>query len=197
MKVDAARGRDRRVELAHRARAEIARVLILGIGIRQFAVNPVKVRIAHQRLAAEQELSLIGNAERHIAERAHIVGHEFADVAVAACHRLIEFAVPVAEHNREAVHLPGEQGLLIPEPGNQLIHTLGLVEREHRLFVRDFRERRDHLIADALGRRAGEHNAALLFELLQAVVGAVVLKVTHELAALLVIGARRGEQAID
>ena len=152
VEVNAARRRHRGVQLAHRTRTEVPRVLILCLCLRQFRIDALKIRVAHQGFAAEQKFPLERDAERHIAKRPHGSCHEFADIAVAARHRLIERAVPVAQYYREAVHLPREQCLLRPEPGNQLIHTLGLVEREHRLFVRDFRERRDHLIADALGR---------------------------------------------
>ena len=197
MEVDAARRRHRGVQLAHRARAEITRVLVLCLRLRQFRIDALKIRVAHQGLAAEQELSLERDAERHISKRPHRPGHKLADIAVAARHRLIERAVPVAQHNRETIHLPGKQGLLISEPGNQLVHALGLVEREHGLLMGYLGERGQHFIADALGRRTREHNAALLFEALQFVIGAVVLEVAHDFAALLIIGARRREQGID
>ena len=197
MEVNASRRRHRGVQLAHRARAEVPRVLILCLCLRQFRIDALKIRVAHQGFAAEQKFPLERDAERHIAKRPHGSCHEFADIAVAARHRLIERAVPVAQYYREAVHLPREQGLLRSEPGNQLVHALGFVEREHGLLMGYLGERGQHFIAHALRRGTREHNAALLFEALQFVIGAVVLEVTHNFAALLIVGARRRKQGIN
>ena len=166
VEVNAARRRHRGVQLAHRARAEVPRVLILCLCLRQFRIDARKIRVAHQGFAAEQKFPLERDAERHIAKSPHGSCHEFADVTVAARHRLIELTVPVAQHYREAVHLPRKQCLLRSEPGNQLVHALGLIEREHGLLMGYLGKRGQHFIADTLGRGAREHNAALLFEAL-------------------------------
>ena len=155
-----ARGGDRGVELAQRARRGVARV---GEGPRAGRLLPGvergEVLVGHVDLAAH--LQEIGRAGEPIGDRAHradVGGHVLADGAVAARGGAHQPAAFVADRQRQPVDLGlggvgqrrvGGDAQEAAHAGVELGHLLGrehVGERQHPDLVPDF--------AEALGRRA-------------------------------------------
>ena len=163
----------------------------------------------HVDLAAHlDQRRRVGERQRDRGDRAQVVGHVLADLAVAAGRPALEHAVAVDERDREAVDLRlgdvAEVGVLDPlarqvaahagDPGPQLVGRAHVGEREHRLQVADLREPGDGLVADALRRRVRRDQLGVLgLERLQLAEQRVVdvvadLRVVEDVVAVVVVG---------
>jgi hypothetical protein len=170
-------GGNGRVELAHRAGGGIARVdkgfLALGAG-RDPGALPVVQRLevvpAHIDLAADFEHG--GCARRkpegYLANRADVLRHVLAHLAIAARGCLHQYATLIAQAHGQAVKL--ELGHVVhrrigvgqaeraPHAGVEILRAAGFgiglgVDRQHRHGVTDRLETVEHLAANALRGR--------------------------------------------
>ena len=139
-----------------------------------------------------------GESRRDGGDRAHVLGHVFADHAVAAGGRADQHAVDVAEIQRKAVDLQLAQVVDAPPgvtfhlrgPGHELLATEDVIEAQHPLGVNDRVEQA------ALGSTADRLGGAVLalqfgeqpLELFEAPHHAVVLVVADQQGIALVVG---------
>ncbi len=161
--------RQRRVELANRARRGVARVgegRFLGCGaafVERFEGGDRQVDLA----ADFDQLRRVGDSQRNRADRAQVLRHVLADATVAAGGAADQDAVLVGERDRqpvdlrlgrvaelrrgdiEALQVVGEPVL----PGAQLLLIAGIAEREHLLDVFDLLEPLQRRRPHPLGRR--------------------------------------------
>ena len=179
------------VQLSDRTAAEVPRILVLCVRIADLRIDLLKLRIADDGLAPEDQLALIGDIHRQIGKYFRIPGDDFPDFPVSAGYRLHKSSVPVGENNRQPVHFPGKQALLVSQPLRQLVHALGLCQRQHRLLVAHLRQLTDHLIAHVLGRASRENHAGFLLQRRQFIIERIIFIIAHDLPALLVVGPRR------
>ena len=108
-------GRDLVVQLAHRAAAEIPGILIFCLDVCDLLIDPFKIPVSDHRFPPENQLSLISDLQRDIAENPGVVGDHLAHFTISPGDRLPKFPALIGEHNGQAVHLPGQQGVLIPQ----------------------------------------------------------------------------------
>ncbi len=169
---------DARVELAQRARGEVARIGVDRLSrLRLAGVERGEIGMAHVDLAARLENPRRAfEPVRDRLNRAHVGGHVLALVAVAARRRPHEFAVLVAQIAGEPVDLRlGDeverravaQTQKAPHPGAELLDFLigeDVAERQHRDRVANLgeflRRRRPDLAIGGIG--AGERGKRLL-----------------------------------
>ncbi len=167
---------DARVELPEAARRGVARVgegllaAVAGAGVELGEALP-----GHVHLAADLEHrrpALADQAQRDRRDRADVLRHVLAAVAVAARGRLHQQAVLVTQADREAIELRlrgiGDLALdpralaHAPVELGQVLLREGVVQREHREAVDHLRERRQRRGADPLRRRVGRHQRRVL-----------------------------------
>ena len=173
-------GHELRVELADGPGGRVARVhegreAPLGAAL----VERGEVGQRHVDLAAdlEQRRDVVAvDAQRDRRDRAQVVGHVLADLAVAARGAGLEHAVAIDERDGQTVDLGLgdvlELGVLdalarevvahAVDPRAQLLLAARVGQREHRLAVGDLGQRRDRLAADALGGRVGRQQLGVL-----------------------------------
>ena len=186
-----------RVQLAYRAGAEISWILILRIRIRDGFIDLFKFRIGDDGLAAQHQITGEGNPRRNVIKHPRVLRDDFTDLAVATGDGLHELTGMIAQDDRESVHLPAEQALLLPEPGCEFVDRLRLIEAQHRTRMTLLRKLRQHLEADTLRRRSTEDHAGLLFELLKLIIEPVIAQVRHDLIAIHIVHAGRFIQGAD
>ena len=186
-----------RVQLTYRARAEIPRILILRIRIRDGFVDLFKFGIRDDGLPAEHQITGEGNPRRDVIKHPRVLCDDFTDLTVATGDCLHQLPGMVAQDDGEPVHLPAEKALFIPQPGGQFLDGLRLIEAQHRARMTLLRKLRQHLEADTLGRRAAENHAGLLFELLKLIIELVIAQVRHDLIAIHIVHTGRFIQGAD
>ena len=152
-----ATGRDRRVDLAERARAAVPWVGIeRETGLLALLVDPLELGLGHEDLAAGVERGGLGQARRDDRDRPQVGGHVLAGRAVAARRALDEPAAVVVEADGQAVDLElGDVAELGRRFGGwreaetlaharverpQLVVAECVGERQHRLRVPDLVE---------------------------------------------------------
>ena len=197
------------VELADRAGGGVARV---GEGrlarLGALLVQPGESRQRQVDLAAHlQQRRRVVDAQRDRPDRAQVLGHVLADLAVAARGAAHEHAVLVDERDRQAVDLrlgheadvahldslAGEVALRAQHPGGQLLLVARVGERQHRLQVAHLLELVERLGAHALGGRVGRAQLGVLrlevAQLVQqrVVVGVRDLGVVEDVVAVVVV----------
>ena len=181
---------DLRVELLERARTGVARVHErLLARLVQFRIQLHEPVARHVDLAAHLERGgrVVGERLRNRPDRAHVLRHVVADLAVAARRRAHEPPIVVEKRDRHAVHLrfddvaPAAIRQFLPEKRverPQLALFVALVERLHRRIVAHLRKARERFAADAQRRRIGVLELReVLFEPDQLLVHPVVVRV--------------------
>ena len=183
-----------RVELADRARGGVARVRVGGLaGSGSLLVE--------RREGGQRQVDLTAHLEqprrvldpqRDRADRAQVLRHVLAHLAVAARSAADERAVLVDERDREPVdlwlghevhlaHLDAltrEIALRAEHPCGELVLVAGVGERQHRLQMPDLVELVERLTADALGGRVRREQIGMVpLEVTQLVQQRVVLDV--------------------
>ena len=119
------------VQLADRARAEIPRVLIAGLRVQDAVIDPLKIRVADERLPAEHEAPRKRDAGRHIVKNSDILRDELPDLSVPPGDSPYQLSSLVVQNDGKPVQLPGEKPLPVPEPFRECLRGLCLIEREH------------------------------------------------------------------
>ncbi|OIQ78087.1 hypothetical protein GALL_402120 [mine drainage metagenome] len=193
---DAAGGAVARVQQRRAAELALARVVVLEVGAQ------------HDHLAAhlEQPRRRTEQAQRHVADGAHVRGHVLAGLAVAARGAAHQHAVLVAQADGQAVELqlglvahfgvavlqPQARAHALVELGGALRRLAGFsVQRQHRHAVRHRRESGQRRRADALRRRVGSEQLGMLgLEALQLAIQRVIVGVGDQRCVELVVGAR-------
>ena len=188
------RGGQRRVELANRAGGRVARVhegRLAGRGA--LLVQAGERRQRQVDLAAHlQQRRGVLHAQRNRADRAQVLGHVLAHLAVPAGGAAHQHAVLVDERDGEAVDLrlghevhvahlhalAREVALAAHHPRGQLLLVARVGEREHRLEVRHLLELVERLAADPLRRRVRRAQLLVVgLEVAQLVQQRVVLRI--------------------
>ena len=190
------RGRELRVELADRAGGRVARVGEGGLARLGALLVELGERCQRQvDLAAHlDQRRRVVDAQRYGADRAQVLGHVLAHLAVAARGPAHEHAVLVDQRDRQAVDLglgheahvahrhvlAGQVALAAQHPGGQLLLVARVGQRQHRRQVRHLGELVERLGAHALGGRVGRHELGVLgLEVAQLVQQRVVDVVAH------------------
>ena len=181
-----------RVELADRAGGRVARVGERGQpGRGAVLVELGEVGARQVYLAAHLEQSRRAlHAQRDGLDRAQVLRHVLAQLAVAASGAAHQRTVLVHERDRQAVDL--RLGLVLDSrvlhplllqqvvhaclPGAELVLVARVGERQHRLEVRHLLELRERLGANALGRRVGREELGM--------VGLDIPQLVHQLVVL-------------
>jgi len=184
------------VELADRAGGGVARVdegLLAALALA--GIQALEVVAPHVDLAADldQRRRLATQPQRDLADRAHVLRHVLAGLAVAARGRLHEHAVLVAQVDGQPVELQlravlhrrriGVQPQLAPHARVEGLRAAGGgvglgADRQHRQRVLHRRQAVEHLADHALGRRVrGQQLGVRGLDRLQFLEQAVVLGV--------------------
>ena len=145
--------RDLVIQLAHRAAAQIPRILVLCIRVPDLLIDLLKVFVRDDRFPPQDKFALIGDMKGQVPEDSRIVCNDFSHLAVPAGDCLCESTVPVRQDNGQPVQLPGDDRLLVPQELFQPAHFFRLVQREHGTFMSLFRQLAQHLISH-IHRRA-------------------------------------------
>ena len=187
-------GGELRVELADRAGGGVARVGVGGLPRGSaFLVQLCECRERQVDLAAHlEQRRRVFHAQRYRADRAQVLRHLLAHLAVAAGGSAHQDPVLVDERDREPVDLGlGDEAdvahldslarqiaLAAHHPGCELLLVAGVGQRQHRLQVTDLVELVERLAPDSLGGRVrGEQLGVLRLEIAQLVQQSVVLDV--------------------
>ena len=186
------------VKLADSASREVARV---GEGwLASSLLSPIKCRkvaLEHDDLppnlrpALQQVLKArcFAQAQRHIANRPHIIRYILANIAIAPCDGLHEHAIVIDKRAGQAIHLDiGKKLVLVTR--QELIHALhprldlcrveDIIEANHPPAVLHLDEASFKNVTNPLGRRIGRDECRVRrLELLELGKEAVVHRVAH------------------
>ena len=144
------------VQLAHRTAAEVPRILVFRIDILDLLIDLLKIGIADDRLAAQNQLSLVRDFQGNIFKHFCIVRDNLSDHAVSTGDGLCEGTAAVRQNDGQTVHLPGQQRFVIPDEAAEHFHIFRFIKGKHRRLVRFFRQFVHRLVADFCGRASGE-----------------------------------------
>ena len=106
IKINAPLRRNPVIQLSDTAAAKISWVLILRLRILDFPVDLLKTAVGNHGLSTQNQLPLIRNGQRYIAEHPGIVGNNLAHLAVSSCHRFLQSPVRISQNNGQPVQFP-------------------------------------------------------------------------------------------
>ncbi len=173
-------GRNLVVQLSHGAAAEVPGILVLRVHVLYPGIYLLKVRVADNRLAPQDQLSLEGNLKGQVHERLCIVGDDLPNLAVPSGDRLLQLSAAIGQDDRQAVQLPAQDRRMSLEPVPQRLPALGLVQGKHGALMPLLRQIVHRLIAHAHRRTLGQHDSRLPLQGLQLVIEGIVLPVAHD-----------------
>ena len=126
------------------------------------------------------------------------MGHIFTNNTLPATgNGLLQLTVFIAQHDCQAIQLPGNQYGPMIGKGDHLVDRLGLCGGEHRLGMPHGCQFLQDLTGYLLGGRSGNDDTGCRFQFQQLIRQQIVLEVSHDRLVIPVVGNIRLFQDLD